>query len=155
MKHTITLALLALAISLPVTAAEHHHSHEAMPQKLQLDAGKKWQTDAPIRQAMERLNAAMAKAVPQIHRNRYSEADYRKLGVAVDREVAYAVANCRLEPKADAMLHILIDDLTQGAAAMQGKDARVRHDGAVKVLGALKAYGRHFEHPGWHAAGAK
>ena len=151
MKRTFASALLALAVSLPVLAAEHHHSHEAMPQKLQLNAGKKWTTDAPIRQAMERINAEMAKAVPLIHRNRFSEADYRLLGEAVDREVAYAVANCKLEPKADAMLHILIGDLVDGAAAMRGQGAVSRHDGAVRVLGALKAYGMYFEHPSWDA----
>jgi len=152
MKRTLAIALLALAAGLPAQAAEHRHDHGAMPHKLQLDNGRKWQTDAPIRQAMDHINAAMAKAVPQIHKNRFSVADYRRLGEAVDREVAYAVANCKLEPRADAVLHIVIEELAAGAAAMQGKGKTSRHDGAVKVLGALKAYGTHFEHPGWAPA---
>jgi hypothetical protein len=66
--------------------------------------------------------------------------------------VAYAVANCKLEPNADAMLHLVIADLMAGTESMEGKTSNSRHDGAVQVLEALKSYGKYFQHPGWKAA---
>ncbi|MEW5892315.1 MAG: hypothetical protein AB1697_04165 [Pseudomonadota bacterium] len=155
MKHALTLACLALATILPARAAEHTHAHRHAPQQLQLNAGKPWAIDAPLRQAMDNINNAMKRAIPRIHGNTFSQADYRKLGETVDKEIAYALANCKLEPKADAMLHLVIAELSAGAEAMQGKGKLSRHDGAVKVIDALHAYGRFFQHPGWVAAGGK
>ncbi len=126
-----------------------------MPQQLQLDAGKPWKIDVPLRQAMDNINGAMKQAFPRIHGNMFTQADYRKLGEVVDKEIAYAVANCKLEPRADAMLHLVIAELSAGAEAMRGKGKPSRHDGAVKVIEALHAYGRHFQHPGWVATGGK
>jgi hypothetical protein len=60
------------------------------------------------------------------------------------------VANCRLPPQADANLHYLIADLSQGVSLMRGQDpARSRHDGAALVHGALLAYGQYFDDPQW------
>ncbi|TCS71548.1 hypothetical protein EDC61_10994 [Sulfuritortus calidifontis] len=154
MKRTLCLIALLVA-SLPSVAAEHRHDHGAAPQQLQLDAGKPWAIDAPLRQAMDNINGAMKQAIPRIHSNRFTNEDYRKLGEAVDKEIAYAVANCKLEPKADAMLHLVIAELSAGAEAMQGKGRLSPHAGAVKVIEALHAYGRFFQHPGWVAAGGK
>lgn len=51
---------------------------------------------------------------------------------------------------ADANLHYVIADLLQGVSLMRGTDpARSRHDGAALVHGALLAYGKYFDDPGW------
>jgi hypothetical protein len=64
--------------------------------------------------------------------------------------VAYIVANCRLSPDADAMLHLVIAELLAGADAMEGKAKGANPGaGADKVIQALDDYGRHFDHPGW------
>ena len=156
MKFTRSFYAVALGLCLAGAghaAPEHHHGHEAgMPQKLQLNAGKKWATDASLRQAMSGINQAMAKALPLIHRQQFSDAQYRALAEYIDRQIAFAVENCKLEARADAMLHLIIADLQGGAEAMSGKAAVDRHDGAVQVLQALKAYGQYFQHPGWRLA---
>lgn len=153
---TRVLRLTAMiCIALPAFAAEHSHHHGTAPQQLQLNAGKPWAIDAPLRQAMDNINDAMKQALPRIHHNRFTNADYQKLGATVDKEIAYAVANCKLEPKADAMLHLVVAELSAGAEAMQGKGRLSRHDGAVKVIEALHAYGRFFQHTGWVAVGGK
>jgi hypothetical protein len=36
--------------------------------------------------------------------------------------------------------------------SVQGKTASPRHDGAVRVLEALKSYGKYFQHAGWKTA---
>lgn len=160
MKTQFSILLTSLALVLSASAhaagsAEDHHQggHDnAGLQQLQLNAGIKWSTDAPLRQAMNDINQAMAKALPLIHKNQFGGEAYRALAATVSRNVAYAVEHCSLEPKADAMLHLVIADLLTGAETMEGKTANPRHDGAVRVLEALKAYGQYFQHPGWKAA---
>lgn len=157
-KFSVLLATLALVLSANTQAAEntdahHHHDHgSASPQQLQLNAGKKWATDAQLRQAMNDINQAMAKALPLIHKNQFGDQAYQALATTVSQKVAFAVEHCKLEPKADAMLHLVIADLMAGAETMEGKTANPRHDGAVRVLEALKAYGQYFQHSGWKAA---
>lgn len=147
---------LFLAAALPVAAHAadaHHHGHgSADTPKLQLDAGKKWGTDKTLRQTMAEINQAVGEALPLIHQDKFDDRQYGALAATVNRKVAYAVENCKLDPKADAMLHLVIADLLAGAEMMDGKAAGTRHDGAVKVLQALRAYGRHFQHPGWRLA---
>lgn len=154
-KLSVLLATLLLGLSISVQAAgpHDHHAHDnPQPQKLQLNAGQKWATDAPLRQAMSDINQAMATALPRIHKDQFGEADYQALAGTVNQKVAYAVENCKLEAKADAMLHLIIADLLAGAETMASKQPTARHDGAVSVLHALQAYGKYFQHPGWKTA---
>ena len=157
-RFSVLMVALALAASSNLHAAggadTHHHGHESRePHKLQLDAGKKWASDEALRQAMSDINQAMAEALPEIHKNKFSKEQYQSLATTVSQKVAYAVEHCKLEPKADAMLHIVIADLMAGADKMEGKTASSRHDGAAQVLESLKAYGRYFQHPDWKVGG--
>lgn len=149
---TSILAISATAHAAGSTEAHDHHSHGGEPQKLELNAGKKWATDAPLRQAMGDINQAMATALPRIHRNDFGKGEYQALATTVRDKVGYAVAHCQLEPRADAMLHLVIGDLLAGAESMEAEDADSRHGGAVKVLQALRSYGTYFRHPGWRLA---
>lgn len=156
MKAKLSALLACLALGFTVAAhaeaSEHHHHGSNEVQKLQLNAGKKWVTDAPLRQAMSDINQAMAEALPPIHKNQFGEGDYQALAKTVSQKTAYAVEHCKLAPKADAVLHLIIADLLRGAEIMEGKNQDSRHDGAVKVMQALQAYGKYFQHPGWKVA---
>ena len=61
----VVLTAIALGASPNILAAEsaaHSHSHGSVePTKLHLNAGKKWATDEPLRQAMNDINQAMAR----------------------------------------------------------------------------------------------
>jgi hypothetical protein len=153
-RFSALLACLALSLSLPVHAQGHDHANHGStePQRLQLDAGKKWATDQHLRQAMNDINQAMSAALPRIHKNQFSDGDYQALAGTVSQKVAYAVEHCKLTPKADAMLHLVIADLMDGAEIMEGKRPGSRHDGAAQVLQALQVYGKYFQHPGWKVA---
>ena len=136
---------LALAVAVAFGApfaygqAAHEHDHGAAEVKLVLDQGKKWPTDAPLRQGMENIRAALGAGMK-----------YQALANKVNAEVAGIVQNCKLEPQADAQLHIVIAELMAGAEAMEGKvQGETRRDGAEKVARALNAYGAHFDHAGW------
>jgi hypothetical protein len=141
-------AAAAALISAPSLAAEHAHPDHGTPAGLTLDQGRKWPTDEPLRQGMDRARAVMEEALPAIHANRAMAVQYGELAAAVRKDVAYIVANCRLAPDADAILHLVIAELLAGADAMEAKGANPEA-GADKVMQALDDYGHYFDHPGW------
>lgn len=155
LKHIGYAALgvaLALAFGGPALASgdAHEHAHGAHEAKLVLDHGRKWPTDEPLREGMSAIRNAVAKDVKAIHANEAKPEQYRALAKKVEAEVAGIVQNCRLEPEADAQLHIVIAELLAGAEAMQGKEEGVKpRAGAERVAKALNAYGEHFAHEGW------
>jgi hypothetical protein len=136
MRVSAAIALAsALALGGPVIAAEEHHHEGTVGAKLVLNQGKKWQTDAPLRTGMANIRTALA-----------SGGKYAALAERVNAEVAYIVQNCKLPEDADAQLHLVIAELLAGADEMKGEHAR---EGAERVVKALNAYGRFFDHPGW------
>jgi hypothetical protein len=147
-------ALLAGGIALAgaggVMAAEPAHSHAEGEAKLTLDHGQKWKTDAPLRQGMGNMRAMMSKALPAIHGNKLDRAGYAALAGKLEGEMAYVVNNCKLDPQADAQLHIVLAQVGGGIEQMKGAQGE---NGAVAVVTALNAYGEHFDHPGWKPLG--
>ena len=154
MKSPIAL-MLALALSSPlaVLAASDAHDHgKSAPHKLELNAGKKWGTDDALRKAMSGIQASVTQTLPAAHAGKASAADYDAFGKDVTAQVTYMVENCKLDPQADAQLHIIVADLMNGVEAAQGKQGeKKRASGVVKVAQAANAYGKHFDHAGWKA----
>jgi hypothetical protein len=140
--------VLALAFAGPAAAAgeSHEHGHGAVEARLVLDHGRKWQTDAPLRQGMENIRAAVARDVKAIHADKATPKQYEALADKVSGEVAYIVQNCKLPEDADAQLHLVIAELLAGADAMK---AERRREGVERVARALNKYGEFFNHPGW------
>jgi len=149
-QYVLRIALAAgLAVGLAGGAmAAGEHSHDAASTvTLTLDHGKKWTVDEPARHAMGEIRNAMAGALDAIHHDKYSAADYTALSGKVEEAVQYMVTNCKLAPEVDEQLHIVLGEIMEGADAMKG--GKHAQDGAVKVVKALDAYGKHFEHAGW------
>ena len=150
------IAAAGLALGLVATgvgaAEKDSHQHGAGEAKLTLDNGKKWATDAPLRKGMGNIRTEMQASLNEIHEGKFPAARYTELAHKVSTEVGGIVAECKLEPKADAQLHLVIADLIQGVEAMEGKVKKVkRQSGAVKVLAALEKYGSYFDDPNWQA----
>ena len=148
----IALTVLGFAAAGPSLAARsaHDHDHGAAAVTLQLNAGQKWETDAPLRAGMGEIRQAMAGSLQAIHTHKMSAKAYDGLAKKVQSAVGQIVAQCKLPPAADAQLHLVIADLLVGADQMAGKvKGAPRVDGAVKVIGALKAYGTYFDDPGF------
>jgi hypothetical protein len=149
-----SLALLSAAPGIAL-AQHEHQQHEmrgsgAAVAQLQLNDGRKWQTDAALRSGMTSIRAAFDADHPAIHAGKQSDAQYAALATHIDQQVKSIVANCRLPADADANLHLVIADLLQGIALMRGEDPQhSRHDGAARVHGALNAYGQYFDDPAW------
>ncbi|MDH4234620.1 MAG: hypothetical protein OEV15_05755 [Gallionella sp.] len=142
-------------------AAEHNHSHESHAShaqeapKLTLNNGKKWETDDNLRMAMSRIRDALSAELPAIHSGKATAAQYQALVQKTNDQIAFMVKNCKLEPKADAMLHLLLADIISGADAMAGKDIGNARKGAEKIAGALDNYPTYFAHPGWQGVKAE
>lgn len=147
------VALLLATAAAPVIAAEkagHSHDHASAPSALSLNEGKKWATDAPLRRGMDSIRKLMEASLHDIHEGKLSAAKYGELSKQVNGELGGIVAHCKLEPKADAQLHLVIAEIGEGVEAMAGKAKKTkRASGAVKVVGALEKYAAHFDHPGW------
>ncbi|HHX35982.1 MAG TPA: hypothetical protein GX719_12015 [Gammaproteobacteria bacterium] len=140
---------IMLAISLSLTAvsalAEDHHQHDLDTAELQLNAGQKWQTDAPLRQAMGEISQAVNSSLDDIHNNQLDATGYAALADEVNQQVAYMVENCELEPAADAQLHIVIARLINGAQLIEKNSAiEEKRQGAVQLIGALDGYAEYF-----------
>ena len=152
--HRTLACILGLALTAPsasLLAADHQHADhkDHAPAKLQLDKGKKWPTDEALRKGMNSLRAGFAERIAAIHAGKLPASEYQALGARVDAEVANIVTQCKLEPKADAMLHLVVADLLAAAEVMQGKAQGKPEAGAHKAVTALNGYGRYFDHPQW------
>lgn len=139
--------------AMAATPAADAHAHEqpaAGHPTLRLDHGRKWATDAPLRQGMTRIRALVAPQLDAAHAGRMAPADYAALAKKIDGEVAGIVADCKLPPDADGVLHVVLGELMAGTGTMAGSTAGARpQDGLVQVVAAVNTYGRYFAHPGW------
>jgi hypothetical protein len=103
-----------------------------------------------LRNGMNRIRGLVEPQLGAAHAGKLTAAQYRELATQVESEVGTIVANCKLEPRADAMLHLVIADLGEGTDAMAGRNAKLRPaQGLAKVALALNEYGGHFDHPGF------
>jgi hypothetical protein len=150
-RTSAALAALLVAAglaSLPARAAsghDHGHATSAKP----LAQGQRWTTDAALREGMSGIRTAVEPQLKAIHRDRLDAAGYRSLASVAETQVAFIVANCKLPPDADAALHEIIGEIGAATETMAGKSKLKPRQGAVKLVEALDAYGRQFDHPGW------
>ncbi len=142
---------LSLLINMPLLAetgahdAHQHDGHAAAA--LSLDHGKKWQTDAPLRQGMQSINDAVMKAVPAFHHDALTKPEAEKLASHINTQVEYLVENCKLAPQADAVLHVFIGDLLAGAGEL--KKQPLSGQGLPRIVGVLQQYPEYFDQPAW------
>ncbi len=151
------LAILAAAafgtavLGTAVAGQPAAHSHDAsVPHQLTLNDGQKWATDEPLRAGMGRIRNLVEPELAAAHAGKLSAAQYKALAAKIETEVGGIVANCKLEPKADAMLHLVIADIAEGTDTMAGKQPKLRPAlGLVKVAQTVNQYGNHFDDAGF------
>ena len=136
-------------------AAEHSHAHHAKETpKLTLNNGNKWETDDNLRQAMGRIRDALSAELHAIHSGKATTEQYKSLAQKTNDQIAFMVKNCKLDQKADEMLHLVLADIIAGADDMAGNDLIKARKGVEKIAAALDSYGNYFAHPGWHGVKA-
>lgn len=134
--------LLLAAVSVPATAQDtHRHPATAVTHATQ---GQRWATDAPLRAGMAQIRAAVDALGPLEH-GRMGPEPVMVLATQIERHIAYVVAHCKLEPRADAALHGIISELGAGARALKTNPA----DRSVipSMRDALQRYSLQFDDP--------
>ncbi|HUW54232.1 MAG TPA: hypothetical protein VMV99_12535 [Rhodanobacter sp.] len=132
--------LLAICICAPVFAEESAigEGHARLPfaaQRIELDHGRPWPTDASLREGMERIRVAVERAGARTD-GRLTGKQSRALTVAIQQNVVFIVSHCRLQAKADANLHILLGRLLEA-------------ENLPQIVDVLDLYPHYFFHPGW------
>jgi len=144
------LAATAVQAAEPAPAPakhDHDHAHEASGATLRLNDGKKWQTDASLRAGMEAVRDELQPNVKAIHAKTFTAEQYAALAGRIEGRLVTIMSACKLPPDVDAQLHVLLVDFFDGAKTMKADGDRMK--GVVKIVRALDAYGKHFEHPNW------
>lgn len=149
----IASAFSIAATTLPALAAESHdHGHPAAAgMKLSLDEGRKWATDAPLRQGMSRIRTAFESRFEAIHKGALTAEESRTLGREAEAQMAYIVSNCKLTPAADANLHVVLGELQGSLDGLRKSSGPEATRAAERAVRALNTYGDYFDHPGWTA----
>lgn len=156
MSRPLALAavLAVLSLATPVMAASGHSHDDSAPAagKLTLDHGRKWQTDAPLRQGMAAIGDDLRAALGPVHDKRYSSGQFDALAATILGRIDTIAQQCKLPEVVDAQLHIVLADLISATDAMKGKGGD-RARGVVSAMKALDQYQAHFDHPGWKPVG--
>lgn len=142
------LAIALMAASLSSTAAVDPHAGPAAASpahRLSFDHGRKWKTDEPLRAGMAEIRAALGTLQAPTKQGPISDAEYRAVGVAIEKSVGDIVARCKLPPAADANLHVIVADLVAAADTLQGKAATKPAQGLRQARRALLDYERYFD----------
>lgn len=139
-------------------AAEHSHSANAEPgkTKLELDHGKKWMTDLPLRQGMEAIELLMNKNISAIHKKSLKDSDYKILGKDISTQTNNIFKNCKLSAEADQMLHRILAQILNAEQVFWRKNNTLsKHEAALDVMSALEDYKKYFDHKNEESHGRK
>ncbi len=148
---TLSIAVLLSVSAGTALSQDHSHAHDnGKSAQLTLNDGKKWASDDNLCQSMTRIRDALTAQLPTIHSGKASAEQYRALAQKTNEQIAFMVENCKLDQKADVMLHLVLADIIAGADAMLAHDDSGARKGAEKIAHALDNYGAYFDHPNWH-----
>ena len=116
-----------------------------------LDQGKKWETDAVVRQGMENIRQVMVARQARIAKAELGAQDYRQLAETIEKHLAAVMQNRKISKGAEKAFHLVVMvDLTQNLNLMRtGATVPLQRVGALGVLQSLRLYGEYFQHPGW------
>ena len=137
-------ALIGLAMMLPAHAARAQHDHGQTHTPAQAPA-QRWATDAPLRQGMREIRAAVG-ALGHYEHGHLGPREAAILAGQVEDHVNTIIATCKLEPKADAALHAIIVPLLRNAGELK-RNPRALHTIAA-MRDALSDYDRSFQDTG-------
>lgn len=146
LKPLLIAAALSLTVGNAVGQTASHEHHAAAHSSLELNAGQKWATDAPLRQGMSAIHNAASTALPTAQSGKMTSAQYDAFAKDVNEQLTYIVQNCKLEPKADAQLHVLLADIMAGITiAKDEKKGQGRTLGVAKIAESVNNYGTYFD----------
>ena len=142
----IAVAGAALFVHLHDDPSHHHDSHKNSSQ-LVLNEGKKWATDEALRTGMKRLRDLTATMSERRSEQGIAPEQAIQLKAGVQEQIGFLIRHCKLEPNADAVLHVLIGDLLSGAEMIANPATATQ--GLDRILKALNQYPQYFDHADW------
>lgn len=145
---TVAASLLLLAgMAAPPVHAQHAHEHHAPAAAVvQEHPAQRYATDAPLRQGMEKIRVAF-DALGDYEHGHMGPEQATALAGQIQEQVAYLIANCKLDPQADAALHGIIAQLSSGAQALKSRPADLTVIPPMRE--ALVDYRNTFDDPGF------
>lgn len=139
---------LSVGTALAQDSHDSHLSHSAHADGLQHIAvpEQRFATDAPLREGMQRVHAALAKLnhYPMGH---LSEAMALGQVAEIKDAVTFMFANCKLAEKPDQALHAMLIPLLAAAQKFE-KDPSNTHQ-VEAMQHAVAEYPRYFDDSGW------
>lgn len=154
MRNLLLPLVLLCAAGSPAFAQEHaHHTPSAATQAaVAQDApAQRWLADAPLREGMGRIGRLVATFQHYEH-GHMNPGQVTALIANVEQDVQFLVANCKLEPAADAALHTIIAKLLLAAQALKADPGD--QSAIPSMRDALRDYARQFDDPGFNKEGA-
>lgn len=156
MKPVLVLAVATLLVTSGATFANVSDPHAQHAQHAPVAApatpatpAQRWKTDAPLRTGMREIRVAVDALQHGVH-GHLDDAQVVALATRVEQQIAYLVANCKLEPQADAALHVIIAELGTGARAL--REAPGDRDVVASMQSAVASYPQQFDDPAWGPA---
>lgn len=139
--------VLVFSINIKVLAGDHeHHDSNKLEQSLNLNNGKKWSTDKALRTNMSEIHKDLKKILEKTKSNKVAISDYQLFGKNLNDNINNIFKNCKLEPKADAQLHVIMAELLKASkeltsTSMIAKKKEAAHD----ILSNYKKYLKYFD----------
>ena len=103
-----------------------------------------WSTDAPLRQGMGRIRLSV-DALGHYQLGHMGAEQAVEMAANVEQDVNFLIANCKLDPDADAALHGIIAKLLKGAQALKANPADLA--AIAPMRDAMAEYARDFDDP--------
>lgn len=149
----IQAGLLALVMATSSAAAiagspaSGHEAHHLPLSGLMLNGEARWSTDTALRSGMNGIREAVVSTLHGAGERPMTAQEATVLADTIQNQISYMIANCKLAPQADAVLHVLLGQLLEGAAALKQNpaDTAALHT----IIEALKNYPVYFDHPDW------
>jgi len=136
---------LPLLLALAVPAIAHDHAHQAGTTAPVPAVAQRWKTDAPLREGMGRIRHAV-DALQHYEHGHIGPQQAVQLAAGIERDVGFIFAHCKLEPRADAVLHPILGALMRGGQALKTKPTELA--AIPPMRSALQDYARQFDDPG-------
>lgn len=111
-----------------------------------------WVTDAPLREGMGRIRLSV-DAIGHYEQGHMGAEQAVEMAGNVEQDVNFLIANCKLDPDADAALHGIIAKLLKGAHALKANPADLAAIAPMRE--AMAEYARSFDDPAFRAQPAK
>lgn len=113
-------------------------------------SGEKWPVDDALLLGMQRIGQAIERGLVMAREGTANSGSYDALAAKIRKELSAIAQGYHLAPEADAQLHAVLVELTDGLEMIEGKRAGVdRREGLTRLTQALETYVRHFDHPNW------